>query len=147
MSGIGFTVSLLIIGLAFDSPELHDQATVGVLLALVLATALGWLVFHLAAVLHGETSADLPTALARPVDAARDHILGAASAPLTLVEYADFECPFCARATGVAKEVREHFGNRLRYVIRHLPLPTCTPTPSSRPRPRKRLASRTGSGT
>jgi Na+/H+ antiporter NhaA len=127
LSGIGFTVSLLIIGLAFDSPELHDQATVGVLLALGLATALGWLVFHLAAVLHGETSAELPTALVRPVDAARDHILGPASAPLTLVEYADFECPFCARATGVAKEVREHFGDRLRYIIRHLPLPDVHP--------------------
>jgi protein-disulfide isomerase len=127
LSGIGFTISLLIIGLSFDSPELRDQATVGVLLALVLATALGWVVFRLAAVLLGETSAGLPTTLARPVDHARDHILGPASAPLTLVEYADFECPFCARATGVANEVRKHFGDGLRYVFRHLPLPDVHP--------------------
>jgi Na+/H+ antiporter NhaA len=127
LSGIGFTISLLIIGLSFDSPELRDQATVGVLLALGLATALGWVVFRLAAVLLGETSAGLPTTLARPVDPARDHILGPASAPLTLVEYADFECPFCARATGVANEVRKHFGDGLRYVFRHLPLPDVHP--------------------
>jgi Na+/H+ antiporter NhaA len=127
LSGIGFTISLLIIGLSFDSPELRDQATVGVLLALGVATALGWVVFRLAAVLLGETSAGLPTTLARPVDPARDHILGPASAPLTLVEYADFECPFCARATGVANEVRKHFGDGLRYVFRHLPLPDVHP--------------------
>ncbi len=127
LSGIGFTVSLLIIGLSFDSPRLRDEATVGVLLALGLATALGWVVFRLAAVLHGETSAGLPTTLARPVDPGRDHIRGPVSAPVTLVEYADFECPFCARATGVAKEVREHFGDDLRYVFRHLPLPDVHP--------------------
>ena len=127
LSGIGFTISLLIIGLSFDSPKLRDQATVGVLLALGLATALGWVVFRLAAVLLGETSAGLPTTVARPVDPVRDHILGPASAPLTLVEYADLECPFCARATGVAKEVRKHFGDSLRYVFRHLPLPDVHP--------------------
>ena len=83
--------------------------------------------FRLAAVLLGETSAGLPTTLARPVDASRDRIRGPVSAPVTLVEYADFECPFCARATGVAKEVREHFGDDLGYVFRHLPLPDVHP--------------------
>jgi 2-hydroxychromene-2-carboxylate isomerase len=127
LSGIGFTVSLLIVGLAFEAPDLQDEATVGVLLALPLATALGALVFRLAAVLHGETSAALPVTLSDPVDPGRDHVRGPADAPLTLVEYGDFECPFCARATGVAREVREHFGDRLRYVFRHLPLPDVHP--------------------
>ena len=122
LSGIGFTVSLLIVGLAFEDDALADEATVGVLLALVLATALGWLVFRLAAVLHGETTASLPVVLDRPVDPERDHVLGPPDAPLTLVEYLDFECPFCARATGVATQVRAHFGDELRYVLRHLPL-------------------------
>lgn len=123
LSGIGFTVSLLIVGLAFeDGSQLAEEATVGVILALVLATLLGWVVFRLAAALHGETTASLPTRLDRPVDPERDHVLGRHEAPLTLVEYADFECPFCARATGVAAEVREHFGPDLRYVLRHLPL-------------------------
>ncbi|MFF9486323.1 Na+/H+ antiporter NhaA [Streptomyces sp. NPDC014676] len=127
LSGIGFTVSLLIAGLAFDDPVLRDQAVVGVLLAAVLSTALGWLAFHLAAVLRGETDADLPRVLARPVDPATDHITGPADAPLTLVEYGDFECPYCARATGVTKELRERFGDRFRYVFRHLPLPDVHP--------------------
>lgn len=127
LSGIGFTVSLLIVGLAFDSPTLQDEATVGVLLALVGATALGWLVFRLAAVLLGETSAGLPTVLDRPVDPAVDHVRGPADAPLTLVEFGDFECPFCAKATGVAREVRKAFGDELRYVFRHLPLPDVHP--------------------
>ena len=41
---------------------------------------------------------------------------------MTLVEFADFECPFCARASGSIDEVRAHCGPRLRYVFRHLPL-------------------------
>ncbi|NMR21380.1 Na+/H+ antiporter NhaA [Cellulomonas fimi] len=127
LSGIGFTVALLIIGLAFDDERRQDEATVGVLLALVLATAVGWSAFRLAAVLHGETSAGLPMVLDRPVDPEHDHVRGRPSAPLTLVEYADFECPFCARATGVSREVRQHFGADLRYVFRHLPLPDVHP--------------------
>jgi len=127
LSGIGFTVSLLIIGLAFESAQLRAEATIGVLLSLVIATGLGWVTFQLAARWHGETSAGLPTTLSRPVDPARDHIVGPVDAPLTLVEYADFECPFCAKATGVAREVREHYGDRLRYVFRHLTLPEVHP--------------------
>ena len=122
LSGIGFTVSLLIAGLAFDDPTLRHHATVGVLLAAVLATALGWAVFRAAAVFRGQTDADLPRFLDRPVDPPVDHVRGRIDAPLTLVEYGDFECPFCARATGVAKELRERFGDELRYVFRHLPL-------------------------
>lgn len=127
LSGLGFTVSLLIVGLAFDTPGLRDEATVGVLMAAPLSAVVGWVVFRLAAVLRGERTADLPRVLDRPVEPGRDHIRGPVDAPLTLVEYADFECPFCARATGVAREVREHFGDDLRYVLRHLPLPDVHP--------------------
>lgn len=127
LSGIGFTVSLLIAGLAFDDPTLRDQATVGVLIAAVVATALGWGLFRVAAVLRGEADADLPRFLEQPVDPATDHIRGRTDAPLTLVEYGDFECPFCARATGVAHELRDRFGTDLRYVFRHLPLPDVHP--------------------
>ena len=122
LSGIGFTVSLLIADLAFTSAVLREQATVGVLLAAVLATATGWIAFRLAAVLRGERTAGLPMVLDRPVDPARDHIRGPEDAPLTLVEYSDFECPFCGRSTGVVRELRERFGDELRYVFRHLPL-------------------------
>ncbi len=122
LSGIGFTVSLLIVGLAFTDQRLQDQAKVGVLLAAALAALLGWLVFLVAARFFDQRDATLPTTLSEPVDPGRDHVSGPADAPLTLVEYLDFECPFCARATGAAREVREHFGDRLRYVPRHLPL-------------------------
>ncbi|MDP2711189.1 MAG: Na+/H+ antiporter NhaA [Solirubrobacteraceae bacterium] len=122
LSGIGFTVSLLIADLAFDSEALREQAIIGILLASVLATFVGWLVFRLAAALRGERSASLPMVLDRPVEIDRDHIRGPQDAPLTLVEYSDFECPFCGQATGVVRELRERFGDELRYVFRHLPL-------------------------
>jgi Na+/H+ antiporter NhaA len=123
LSGIGFTVSLLIVELAFDDPVLRDQAKVGVLGAALGGVLAGWVVFRLAAVLRGERTAGLPRTLSMRVDPSRDHIRGPLDAPLTLVEYVDFECPFCARATDVGRELRAHFGDQLRYVVRHLPLP------------------------
>jgi protein-disulfide isomerase len=72
--------------------------------------------------LRGERTASLPTRLSQPVDPARDHVRGDPSAPLTLVEYSDFECPFCGRATGVIHALERRFGSELRYVFRHLPL-------------------------
>lgn len=122
LSGIGFTVSLLIIGLAFDDGPVRDQATVGVLLSVVVASAVGWLVFRFAATYLGQTDAALPTTLSVPVDPDVDHVRGPHDAPMTLVEYLDYECPFCAKATGAALEVKQQLGDRLRYVVRHLPL-------------------------
>jgi Na+/H+ antiporter NhaA len=127
LSGIGFTVSLLIAELAFGRSPMRDQATVGVLIAAVLATALGWVAFRYAAWRLGERTAELPTTLAVPVDPARDHVWGRPDAPLTVVEYLDVECPFCGKVTGVAAALRERFGDDLRYVVRHLPLPDVHP--------------------
>lgn len=122
LSGIGFTVSLLVIGLAFGSTsDLGRQATVGVLVAMVLATALGWLIFRVAAKRWGEETADLPMVLTPPVDPEVDHIRGPEDAQLTLVEYIDFECPYCAHATGSWEDLRSRFGGDLRYVVRQLP--------------------------
>jgi protein-disulfide isomerase len=64
----------------------------------------------------------LPEVLDPPVDPERDHIRGPVDASLTLLEFADFECPFCGRATGVVEVLRKRFGDELRYVFRHLPL-------------------------
>lgn len=127
LSGIGFTVSLLIIGLAFESAELQQEATVGVLIAGALSILSGWLVFELAAIFHNERTATLPLILDHAVEPGRDHIRGPANAPMTLVEYGDFECPFCSAATGTVRELQERFGNDLRYVFRHLPLPDVHP--------------------
>nr|WP_276512044.1 thioredoxin domain-containing protein [Microbacterium thalassium] len=60
--------------------------------------------------------------LARPVDPERDHVFGSAEATCEIVEYGDFECPFCSRATGSVDKVIEHFGSDVRWVWRHLPL-------------------------
>jgi Na+/H+ antiporter NhaA len=122
LSGMGFSVSILIVGLAFDSEELRSQATVGVLLACALSVLTGWLAFRLARVVLGEQPASLPTRLEPGLDLRRDHIRGPLDAPLTLVEYGDFECPFCGAATNVVSQLRDRFGDELRYVFRHLPL-------------------------
>ncbi|WP_407319669.1 Na+/H+ antiporter NhaA [Isoptericola halotolerans] len=122
LSGIGFTVSLLVVDLAFDDASQAQAATVGVLLALVVASLLAWGIFATARVRWGEESADLPVVLDPPVDLRHDHVRGDPDAPHTVVEYLDFECPFCARATGMWRDLRDHFGDRIRYVVRHLPL-------------------------
>jgi formate-nitrite transporter family protein len=53
----------------------------------------------------------------------RDHALGPPGAPVTLVEYGDFECPFCGMAYADLKRIRERLGDRLRFVYRHFPRP------------------------
>jgi protein-disulfide isomerase len=52
----------------------------------------------------------------------RDHTQGRADAPVTLVEYGDFECPYCRQAFPIVKEVQSRMGARLRFVFRHFPL-------------------------
>jgi protein-disulfide isomerase len=59
--------------------------------------------------------------LAVPVNA-QDHIRGNANAPLTLLEYGDYQCPYCGAAYPIVEQVRQHFGDRLRFVFRHFPL-------------------------
>ena len=128
VAGIGFTVSILISTLAFDGREL-EEAKLAVLTAAVCASVLGWLVFRIIALLPPEVmtrqfarTAESIVDLAAPVDPERDHIRGDDDAPVTLVEYGDFECPFCGRAEPVLRQLLNEFGNDLRFVFRHLPL-------------------------
>jgi protein-disulfide isomerase len=51
-----------------------------------------------------------------------DHALGPADAAVTLVEYGDFECPYCGQAYPIVKAIQERMGDRLRFVFRHFPL-------------------------
>jgi protein-disulfide isomerase len=127
IAGIGFTVSLLIASLAFHG-EILDEAKLGVLTAAVLASSLTWLLFRATAELPQPLrikallgTAEPLTDLADPVDPVSDHLRGPAKAPVTLVEYGDFQCPFCGRAEPVVRELLADFGD-LRYVWRHLPL-------------------------
>jgi Na+/H+ antiporter NhaA len=120
LSGIGFTIALFIVEIALPDAQERDEAKVGVLAASVIAFALGWVIFRL--VDHLRPPVAIGGTLLRSVDPTRDHIAGNPEAELTLVEYGDFECPFCSRATGSIDAVRAHFGDDLRYVWRHLPL-------------------------
>lgn len=127
IAGIGFTVSLLIAALAFDGVELRE-AKLGVLSAALGASALTWLVFRATALLPRRArirallgSSEVLTDLGLPVDPERDHVRGPAEAPVTVVEYGDFECPYCGRAEPVMRELLGDFGD-VRYVWRHLPL-------------------------
>src|SRR5438067_9722984 len=52
----------------------------------------------------------------------RDHVIGPAAAPVTLVEYGDYECPYCGAAHPIVKEVRRRLGKELRFAFRHFPL-------------------------
>ena len=52
----------------------------------------------------------------------RDHVQGPADAPVTLVEYGDYECPHCGRAHPIVKEVQRRLGSTLRFVFRNFPL-------------------------
>jgi protein-disulfide isomerase len=127
IAGIGFTLSLLVSTLAFDGAEL-DEAKLGVLAAALGASGLTWTVSRLTALLpwRARVRALLGTAetivdLAVPVDRDRDHVRGPLDARVTLVEYGDFECPYCGRAEPVVRELLGDFGD-VRYVWRHLPL-------------------------
>lgn len=54
--------------------------------------------------------------------ATRDHVVGPDDAPLTLVEYGDFQCPYCRQAYPIVKQVQEQLGAQLRFVFRNFPL-------------------------
>ena len=120
LCGIGFTISLFIVNLAIADPEAQNQARVGVLAASVIAFALAAVVFRISDARH--PAAETGRTLSRPVDPDRDHLVGPPGAPLTLVEYGDFQCGFCLKATGSVEEVHRVLGDRLRYVWRHAPL-------------------------
>ena len=128
VGGIGFTVALLISSIAFHGPQL-EEAKLGVLGAALLATLVSWAAFRLIAKLPAPvrarqiigTAEDLLD-LSEDVDPDRDHIRGSEAAPVTLVEYGDYQCPYCGQAEVVIRELLDSFGDELRYVWRHLPL-------------------------
>ncbi|WP_306817228.1 MULTISPECIES: Na+/H+ antiporter NhaA [unclassified Microbacterium] len=120
LCGIGFTISLFIVDLAITEPMAQNEARVGVLAASVIAFVLATAIFRISDAVHPDTQSG--QVLVRPVDPARDHIFGAADAPYTIVEYGDFQCPFCLKASGSIQQVHQQLGDRLRYVWRHAPL-------------------------
>ena len=127
-AGIGFTVSLLISSLAF-SGELLSEAKLGALCTVVIAPLLTAVVLagvrrlpsDLRARQISRTATEIQD-LADDVDPARDHIRGPKDAIVTLLEYGDFECPYCGQAEQTVRELLLSLGDDVRYVWRHLPL-------------------------
>ena len=120
-------MSLLISSMAFEGREL-EEAKLGVLAAAVLALAgrgrvpaIRQLPAAVRARQLAGTADDLLD-LAEDVDPERDHVRGPTDAPVTLVEYGDYQCPYCGQAEVVIRELLDEFGDDLRYVWRHLPL-------------------------
>jgi Na+/H+ antiporter NhaA len=127
VAGIGFTVSLLIASLALSGTELAE-AKLGILSAALAASGLTWVIFRLVSRLPTRAklrallgTAEAITDLVVPVDPDRDHIRGPEQAPVTVVEYGDFECPYCGQAEPAVRELLRDFGD-VHYVWRHLPL-------------------------
>ena len=65
--------------------------------------------------------------LTMPVSEDRDHIQGPADAAVTLVQYGDYECPYCGAAYPIIKEVQARMADRLRFVFRNFPITTSHP--------------------
>ncbi len=65
--------------------------------------------------------------LTLPVDEGRDHVQGSTGAPVTLVQYGDYECPYCGQAYPIVKAVQARMGDRLRFVFRNFPISTSHP--------------------
>jgi protein-disulfide isomerase len=127
IAGIGFTVALLVATLAFDGSEL-EEAKLGILSAALGAALLTWLLFRATALLPRRTRIRALLGTSEPivdlyvdVDAERDHVRGPLHAPVTIVEYGDFECPYCGQAEPAIRELLRDFAD-VRYVWRHLPL-------------------------
>ena len=127
IAGIGFTVALLVASLAFDGTDL-EKAKIGILSAAVGAAALTWILFRATARLPRRTRIRALLGTSEPLadlyvdfDPARDHVRGPIDAPVTVIEYGDFECPYCGQAEPVVRELLREFGD-VAYVWRHLPL-------------------------
>jgi Na+/H+ antiporter NhaA len=126
-AGVGFTVALLIAERTFDGAQLRE-ATLGVLVSVLLAPLVSFAIFQAIARLPRRRrlrlligDADELEDLAIPVDPEFDHVRGPDDASVTLVEYGDFECPYCGQAEPIVRELLAGDGD-LRYVWRHLPL-------------------------
>ena len=127
-AGVGFTVSLLISSLAFTG-RLLSEAKLAALFTVVLAPLLTEVALLVVRRLPSDvrarqisrTAEDVPD-LVEDIDPSRDHIRGPDDAPVTLLEYGDFECSYCGRAEEVIRELLLQTGSDVRYVWRHLPL-------------------------
>jgi Na+/H+ antiporter NhaA len=127
-AGIGFTVSILIASRAFSGEKLNE-AKLGVLCAALLSSVLSGAIFKAMERMPYKRRTKLLVGrseelidLAQDIDPDEDHIRGSNDAPVTIVEYGDFECPYCGRAEPTIRELLAEASDDIRYVFRNLPL-------------------------
>ena len=126
IAGIGFTVALLIASRAFAGDRLAE-AKLGALTAAGVSAFLTWMVYRLARTLSPDKRArallgdrTLIQDLIPEVDIEHDHVRGPVDAPITIIEFGDFQCPYCGQAEPVVRDLLADID--VRYVWRHLPL-------------------------
>ena len=126
-AGVGFTVSLLIAGIALAGPQLAE-AKIGIFFSVIGSAVLTWLVFacvrfipanRRTLALNGRPDPTLD--LLTPIDPDADHLRGAEDPRVTVVEYGDFECGFCGRGEPTVRELLERHPD-VALAWRHLPL-------------------------
>jgi Na+/H+ antiporter NhaA len=131
IAGIGFTVALLIADRAFTGEQLAE-AKLGALSAAFVAAILTAIVYRLtrllsplrrAKALLGDTR--IIQDLIPAVDPERDHVRGPKHAHVTVIEFGDFECPYCGQAEPILRELLAD--TSIRFVWRNLPLPDVHP--------------------
>lgn len=122
LSGMGFTISLFVVELAFDDATDVSRAQIGVLAATMLSALLGAIVFS---ILSGRERRRFPhrDRLLRPFDPDRDPVLGDPSAAvISVVEYGNYATPFLAGSTEMRQQMLGRFGRDVCHAFRHLPL-------------------------
>lgn len=122
LAGIGFTVSLFVVDLAFEDPQIAAEARIGVLIASVIAALLGWLLFAVAAKRIGAEAAEQPAVGTPPgFDPRAEYARGPKGAPHLVVVYGDYACPSTRTADAAIADLQ---GARddVRYVFRNLPI-------------------------
>lgn len=118
LSGMGFTISLLVASMALPAGPQQDEARIGIISASLLALVLGWIIF---AVGNRVKPLDPPAGahLARPVDPARDHVRGPQDAPVTVVVYGAMSHHFRRNTSSALRDIRARYGDTVRFVFRH----------------------------
>lgn len=126
IAGIGFTVALLIASRVFTGDRLAE-AKLGALTAAAVSALVTWAVYRVAGSLSPDRRArallgdlTLIQDLIPEVDLEYDHVRGPLDAPITVIEFGDFQCPYCGRAEPVVRQLLTD--TDIRYVWRHLPL-------------------------
>ncbi len=122
LAGIGFTVSLFVAELAFDDAALREEAKIGVLVASVLAAALGWALFRTVEARSDDEDEAAGRQRLVPLAAPTDHHRGRVGSESTLVVFGDYSCPHTRATEPVLAALRDEFGDRLDVVFRHLPI-------------------------